>query len=107
MRSRCLDHVKSAGVSRRAQSSDGAWLEELADPGGELCLAPDRAKIRELLLRLPAEQRAVLFLGYFEGLSSSEMAERLGIPIGTVKSRAAAALAALRAELTRTWGAGA
>jgi RNA polymerase sigma-70 factor (ECF subfamily) len=101
-RSRCLDHKKSARVSRRAQGSDGAWLEQLADPDNEPSLAPDRAKIREVLLGLPAEQRAVLLLGYFEGLSSSEMAEHLGIPIGTVKSRAAAALAALRASLTRS-----
>jgi RNA polymerase sigma-70 factor (ECF subfamily) len=101
-RSRCLDHKKSARVSRRAQGSDTAWLEELADPEGAPSLAPDRAKIREVLMGLPAEQRAVLLLGYFEGLSSSEMAEQLGIPIGTVKSRAAAALAALRASLTRS-----
>lgn len=102
LRSRCLDHKKSARVSRRAQGSDGAWLSELADADAEPSLAPDRAKIREVLLGLPAEQRLVLLLGYFEGLSSSEMAERLGIPIGTVKSRAAAALAALRASLTKT-----
>jgi RNA polymerase sigma-70 factor (ECF subfamily) len=102
MRSRCLDHKKSARVSRRSQGSEGAWLEELAGADAEPSLAPDRAKIREVLLGLPAEQRVVLLLGYFEGLSSSEMAERLGIPIGTVKSRAAAALAALRAALTRT-----
>jgi RNA polymerase sigma-70 factor (ECF subfamily) len=102
MRSRCLDHKKSARVSRRAQGSDGAWLDELADAEAEPSLAPDRARVREVLLALPAEQRAVLLLGYFEGLSSSEMAERLGIPIGTVKSRAAAALSALRASLTKT-----
>jgi RNA polymerase sigma-70 factor, ECF subfamily len=53
-----------------------------------------------VLVALPPEQREVLWLGYFEGLSSSEMAERVGVPIGTVKSRVAAALAALRSALS-------
>jgi RNA polymerase sigma-70 factor (ECF subfamily) len=48
---------------------------------------------------LNSEQREVLLLGYFEGLSSSEIASKVGIPIGTVKSRVAAALSALRAAL--------
>ena len=42
------------------------------------------------------EQRQVLQLGYFAGLSSTDIAERLDIPIGTVKSRVAAGLAKLR-----------
>jgi RNA polymerase sigma-70 factor (ECF subfamily) len=52
-----------------------------------------------LLSRLNDEQQEVLFLGYFEGLSSSEIATRIGIPVGTVKSRVAAALGALRLAL--------
>ena len=51
-------------------------------------------------MALPAEQREVLLLGYFEGLSSSEIAERVGVPVGTVKSRVAAALSALRSALS-------
>jgi RNA polymerase sigma-70 factor (ECF subfamily) len=99
MRSRCLDHKKSARVSRRVQVGDNAWLDDLTAPDTESSFGPDRSKVREVLSRLPVEQRAVLLLGYFEGLSSSEMAEQLAIPIGTVKSRVAAALAALRAAL--------
>jgi RNA polymerase sigma-70 factor (ECF subfamily) len=53
--------------------------------------------VRRALHELPLEQRQVLELGYFEGLSSSEIAARLQAPIGTVKSRVAAALAKLRA----------
>lgn len=98
MRSRCLDHKKSARVSRRVQAGDNAWLDDLTAPDAE-SFGPDRTKVREVLARLPVEQRTVLLLGYFEGLSSSEMAEQLAIPIGTVKSRVAAALTALRAAL--------
>jgi RNA polymerase sigma-70 factor (ECF subfamily) len=59
-------------------------------------LGPDRRGGGRALAQLPAEQRQVLELGYFEGLSSSEIAERVCAPIGTVKSRVAAALTKLR-----------
>lgn len=48
---------------------------------------------------LPSEQRRALELGYFEGLSPSEIARRTGAPVGTVRSRVATALALLRARL--------
>jgi RNA polymerase sigma-70 factor (ECF subfamily) len=41
----------------------------------------------------------VLLLGYYEGLSSAEIAERLELPVGTVKSRVAAAMSKLRTRL--------
>jgi RNA polymerase sigma-70 factor (ECF subfamily) len=52
--------------------------------------------VRSALADLPEDQRAILELGYFSGLTCSEMAEHLGIPIGTVKSRLHAALSKLR-----------
>jgi RNA polymerase sigma-70 factor (ECF subfamily) len=92
MRSRALDRKKSAGFSRVVsldeQRHDAAQSED--------ALAPDRDTVRRALLALPEEQRLVLELGYFEGLSSTEMAERLDVPVGTVKSRVAAALTKLR-----------
>jgi RNA polymerase sigma-70 factor (ECF subfamily) len=99
-RSRSLDVRKSARVSKQVTSLDDAWLAELSDASADGAAAPDRARIRKVLLALPAEQREVLLLGYFEGLSSSEIAARVGVPLGTVKSRVAAALAALRGTLS-------
>ena len=98
-RSRAIDHRKSAGVARTVPAGDGAWLTALADPRGDGSEAPDRARLRRVVSALNEEQQEVLFLGYFEGLSSSEIATRVGIPIGTVKSRVAAALNALRSAL--------
>jgi len=86
-------------VARTVPASGGPWLTQLVDPRSEETEAPDRARLRRVLLALSPEQREVLLLGYFEGLSSSEIAASLGIPIGTVKSRVAAALSALRATL--------
>jgi len=99
-RSRSLDVQKSARVSKQATGLDDAWLADLKDPAGDGGGAPDQLRVRRVLVELPREQREVLLLGYFEGLSSSEIAARVGVPIGTVKSRVAAALSALRAALS-------
>jgi RNA polymerase sigma-70 factor (ECF subfamily) len=95
-RSRSLDLRKSAAVSRSVSFGDDSWIAELAVSADDGLGGPDQAKMRQALGALPKEQRDVLLLGYFEGLSSSEIATRVGIPIGTVKSRVAAALFALR-----------
>lgn len=56
----------------------------------------DREALRVELGRLPRQQRAVLVLRYYEGLSDSEIAEVLGCTPGTVRGYAARALATLR-----------
>jgi len=98
-RSRAIDFRKSASVARTVPTGDDDWLTALVDPRVADSEAPDRARLRQLLSSLSDDQREVLFLGYFEGLSSSEIAHRIGAPIGTVKSRVAAALTALRLAL--------
>ena len=95
MRSRALDLQKSARVSRNA-GDDG--LDYLADDA-DASHAPDHARLREVLGELPADQREVIELAYFQGLTCSEIAKRVAIPIGTVKSRVAAAMDKLRAAL--------
>jgi RNA polymerase sigma-70 factor (ECF subfamily) len=49
--------------------------------------------------RLPEEQRQVIELAYFTGLTQTEMAERLGIPLGTVKTRVKLAMDKLKSVL--------
>jgi RNA polymerase sigma-70 factor (ECF subfamily) len=94
MRSRALDMLKSSRVSRNAGD---AGLELLVDDGPTT--SPDHARVRAVLGALGPEQREVLELAYFEGLSCTEIAERVAIPVGTVKSRLAAALARLRSGM--------
>lgn len=73
--------------------------EPVPDPESIAWLARDREAVRAALARLSESQRRTLEVAFFEGLSYPEIAERDGVPLGTVKSRAARALAALRAAL--------
>ena len=95
MRSRSLDRIKSAARSRTSSIEEAAE-HRLGSAAPTAPLATDASRVHEALAGLPDEQRAIVELGYFEGLSGSEMAARLGIPIGTVKSRLHAAMKKLR-----------
>ena len=57
------------------------------DPEEEVTERERRDKVRAVLQTLPPDQSEVVTLSYVEGLSHSEIAERLGLPLGTVKSR--------------------
>jgi RNA polymerase sigma-70 factor (ECF subfamily) len=69
------------------------------DPEASALDGDRRERIRLALARLPDVQRSTLEIAFFEGLSYPEIAEREGVPLGTIKSRAARALAALRDAL--------
>ncbi len=104
MRSRCLDVVRSAKYRKTtfAEELDAGRLNATL-PGEWVAMLPDDMvdliRLRDLVRTLPERQREVLVLGYFKGMSSTEMAAQLSIPVGTVKSRVRAALAALRDTL--------
>ena len=96
-RSRALDRCKSPGRARSNPLDDVEHrLEVSAENAGEYA---EHERLRAAVLSLTPEQRAVMECAYFDGLSSSEIALHLGIPIGTVKSRMAAGLARLRSLL--------
>ena len=94
MRSRALDLKKSARVSRNAGDTG---LDVMVDDAP--VPSPDHRSVRSALTELGPDQRRVLELAYFEGLSCTEIAERVAIPVGTVKSRLAAGLDRLRSRL--------
>ena len=91
MRSRALDLKKSARVSRNAGD---AGLDVIVDEREGK--SPDHDRVRSALSHLTADQRKVVELAYFDGLTCSEIAAQIAIPVGTVKSRLAAGLRQLR-----------
>lgn len=97
LRSRALDRLRSATVRREVTTDDVTPNE--APVAEDPSLAPDRAAVVVALQNLPDDQRMVIELSYFHGLSSSEIAERMGSPLGTVKSRTAAGLAKIRSAM--------
>jgi RNA polymerase sigma-70 factor (ECF subfamily) len=58
-----------------------------------------RARVRDALAALPAEQREVIVLAFYGGMTQTEIAARTGAPLGTVKGRARLAMARLRTSL--------
>jgi len=62
-------------------------------------VAEDRSLVQNALAQLPEAQRRVIELAFFEGLTQSEIAARLGEPLGTVKTRARLGLERLRGVL--------
>jgi RNA polymerase sigma-70 factor (ECF subfamily) len=101
MRSRALD--RRAAATRQARLAEAVSRDADADaahPADALAARPDRARIRQHLAGLSAELTEVIDLAYFDGLSFTDIATRLSIPLGTVKSRMARALQLLRERLT-------
>ena len=97
-------HRRAVDLVRREQARPqrGGGVEDIAErPGaedvaGSLVAREQGATVRTALAELPAPQRQVLELAYFKGLSQSEIADHLGEPLGTVKSRTHVALSRLR-----------
>jgi RNA polymerase sigma-70 factor (ECF subfamily) len=91
----CYRHI------RRDRRRSLMELRGMADPGSEIAVdvsmpVVERDRLERLLGRLPVEQRAVIVTHFYLGCSISEVAEILGIPAGTVKSRLNRGLEALR-----------
>jgi len=89
-RSRAIDRLRSEGAAARFKA-----IATVTDSGPELSLVSrdpaeqqqDRARVESALKQLPPEQRQVVEMAYYEGLSQREIAGRTGDPLGTVKTR--------------------
>jgi RNA polymerase sigma-70 factor, ECF subfamily len=125
-RNRTIDRLRSAGrrpnliplsSASGEDESDGAALDRLvgsgtvlggaaigAGPEGELAAAELRRTLGDALADLPEAERTAIVLAYREDLSQAEIAERLGWPLGTVKTRTRRALLRLREALVAELG---
>ncbi len=101
-KSRAIDRLRS--IRRRDRTFVPAADESVARAAGSGSERPgvaveDRGLVERGLNRLPAAQRQVIEMAFFEGLTQSEIASRLGEPLGTVKTRARLGLERLRSVL--------
>jgi RNA polymerase sigma-70 factor (ECF subfamily) len=96
VRTRSIDRRRALGTVARivedAATQPPPASATPVDPSEAAVLGQDRARVAAAMKALPPEQRVVVELAYFEGLSQREIAERTGDPLGTVKTRARLAL---------------
>jgi RNA polymerase sigma-70 factor, ECF subfamily len=95
---RSIDLLRQ-GRRRRDRPTDAPPAADSASTAEIATLRAERRRVRAALESLPTKQRQALELAYYGGCSQSEIAERLGLPLGTIKSRVFAGLSALRALL--------
>ncbi len=97
--------IRNDAISRKRATMRHLVIEERAaktdSPGYEVELQDhvELQRLRAAVDALPPEQRAALRLAYYGHLSQSQIAERLGVPLGTVKSRVAMALRKLQTAI--------
>jgi RNA polymerase sigma-70 factor (ECF subfamily) len=95
-------HRRAVDLVRREDRRRAEPLAEELEPAGtssaeeDAWLRFERERVQAALRKLPDQQREALELAYYGGFSQSELAERLGQPVGTIKSRMFTGLARLR-----------
>jgi RNA polymerase sigma-70 factor (ECF subfamily) len=96
-RSRGIDRLRTL-ASRERVAAAGARevVEQVSDAATDAFKSEQRGLVNSALAQLPDEQKRPLMLAYFDGLTQSEIAARLGAPLGTVKTRMRTGLMRLR-----------
>ena len=96
-RSRGIDRLRTLSARERvAEAGAREASEEISDAATDAFKSEQRGLVTNALAQLPDEQKRPIMLAYFEGLSQSEIATRLGAPLGTVKTRMRTGLMKLR-----------
>jgi RNA polymerase sigma-70 factor (ECF subfamily) len=105
-RSRAIDRRRQDALRRQREVSPAVVVPSSFAPGPEAnsTALEQRRVLQKALTTLSLHQRQVIHMAYFEGLSHSEIAARLGQPLGTVKTRVRTGLRCLRNALHREHG---
>ncbi len=103
-----LVHRRAVDSVRREERRTTEPLENAPEPTTDDTVSEaawqtlERARVREALAKLPDPQREAIELAFYAGFTQSELSERLGVPLGTIKSRVFTGLARLRDLLEDT-----
>jgi RNA polymerase sigma-70 factor (ECF subfamily) len=101
-RNRAIDRLRKSKVRRSRELSIEEPLEKASEspvPETQSIFLQERALVRQAMAALAAEQREAIELAFFSGLTHSEVAETLRIPLGTIKSRIRVGIQKLRETL--------
>ena len=98
-RSRAIDRVRAAAAAKRTPVEEPKPVSTTPQPEEMADLAERQRLVRQAMSALSPAQQAALELAYYEGLSHSQIADRLGEPLGTIKTRIRQAMIILRRTL--------
>lgn len=101
-RSMSIDRIRHRNAQPKTTDLPGDWPDPPApgaSPEEQTVDSEWRARVTSALAELPREQRQVLAMAFFSGLTHAELAEKLGQPLGTVKTRIRLGLQRLRKAL--------
>ena len=101
-RSRAIDRLRARGRTQRLFDPTDEPISRAvspSQPADEVSLLQCAVRVREAVAGLPDDQRRVLELAYYRGLSQTEIADETGLPLGTVKTWTRKGLLALRGRL--------
>jgi len=105
-RNRAIDRLRSKDFKNHVDQIDVSTLMLAAEPQSSnpqtrTIMGEDRQLVNGVLQQLSVDQQQVIALAYYEGFSQSEIAEKLNIPLGTVKSRIRNGLITMRSKLQK------
>jgi RNA polymerase sigma-70 factor (ECF subfamily) len=92
-RNLALDKLRSKEVSRIKKTDELSFNVSKFEADK---IDPEHIGVKDMLDKLPPEQKNLIDLMYFQGYSQSEISEEFGIPLGTIKTRVRAAMSKLR-----------
>ena len=95
-RRRAIDRVRSEEARKRREET-ATTIEVTPDVAHERIESEETSsEMRQRLLQLPEDQRVVIDLAFYEGHTQQEISDKLGVPLGTVKSRMSVGMSKLR-----------